>query len=90
MSPETRPNLVLVITDQHRADHTGSGSNPVVRTPHTLAQRRQGASGHRRGGRRDDASFVVGHGAKVITEGWDQNRRYDRISSWGHQPLRQG
>jgi 2,3-dihydroxybiphenyl 1,2-dioxygenase len=30
----------------------------------------------------------VGHGAKVISDGWDQNRRYDRISSWGHQPLR--
>lgn len=34
MSPETRPNLVLVITDQHRADHTGFGGNPVVQTPH--------------------------------------------------------
>jgi biphenyl-2,3-diol 1,2-dioxygenase len=32
----------------------------------------------------------VGHGAKVITDDWDQNRRYDRISSWGHQPLRNG
>ncbi len=32
----------------------------------------------------------IGHGAKLITEGWDQNRRYDRISAWGHQPLRQG
>lgn len=32
----------------------------------------------------------IGHGAKVITDTWDQNRRYDRISSWGHQPLRQG
>lgn len=31
----------------------------------------------------------VGHGAKVIHEEWDQNRRYDRISAWGHQPLRQ-
>jgi 2,3-dihydroxybiphenyl 1,2-dioxygenase len=31
----------------------------------------------------------VGYGAKLITEGWDQNRRYDRISAWGHQPLRQ-
>ena len=31
----------------------------------------------------------VGHGAKVIHDGWDQNRRYDRISAWGHQPLRQ-
>jgi biphenyl-2,3-diol 1,2-dioxygenase len=32
----------------------------------------------------------VGHGARVITDGWDDNRRYDRISAWGHQPLRQG
>jgi hypothetical protein len=31
----------------------------------------------------------VGHGARVITDGWDDNRRYDRISVWGHQPLRQ-
>jgi 2,3-dihydroxybiphenyl 1,2-dioxygenase len=31
----------------------------------------------------------VGHGAKVVTDQWDENRRYDRISSWGHQPLRQ-
>jgi 2,3-dihydroxybiphenyl 1,2-dioxygenase len=30
----------------------------------------------------------VGHGAKVVTDDWDQNRRYDRISSWGHQQLR--
>jgi 2,3-dihydroxybiphenyl 1,2-dioxygenase len=32
----------------------------------------------------------VGHGARVITEDWDDNRRYDRISAWGHQPLRMG
>ena len=32
----------------------------------------------------------VGHGTKVVTDGWDGNRRYDRISAWGHQPLRQG
>ena len=31
----------------------------------------------------------VGHGARVITDGWNDNRRYDRISAWGHQPLRQ-
>jgi 2,3-dihydroxybiphenyl 1,2-dioxygenase len=31
----------------------------------------------------------VGYGARVVTDGWDQNRRYDAISSWGHQPLRQ-
>ena len=30
----------------------------------------------------------IGHGAKVIIVGWVQNRRYDRISAWGHQPLR--
>jgi 2,3-dihydroxybiphenyl 1,2-dioxygenase len=30
----------------------------------------------------------VGHGARVVHEGWDDNRRYDRISAWGHQPLR--
>ncbi len=30
----------------------------------------------------------VGYGARVITDGWDDNRRYDRISAWGHQALR--
>jgi 2,3-dihydroxybiphenyl 1,2-dioxygenase len=29
----------------------------------------------------------VGHGARVITDGWDDNRCYDRISAWGHQPV---
>ena len=29
----------------------------------------------------------VGHGARVITDNWDDNRCYDRISAWGHQPL---
>lgn len=31
----------------------------------------------------------VGHGARVVTDGWDGDRMYDRISAWGHQPLRQ-
>ena len=31
----------------------------------------------------------VGHGAKVVGPDWSANRRYDRISAWGHQPLRQ-
>lgn len=37
------------------------------------------------------AGFLVevGHGARTITDDWDDNRRYDRISAWGHQPLRQ-
>jgi 2,3-dihydroxybiphenyl 1,2-dioxygenase len=29
----------------------------------------------------------VGHGARLVNEDWDENRRYDRISIWGHQPL---
>jgi hypothetical protein len=29
----------------------------------------------------------VGYGARVVTDNWDQNRRYDRMSRWGHQPL---
>ncbi len=37
------------------------------------------------------AGFMVevGHGARVVTDDWDGNRQYDRISMWGHQPLRQ-
>jgi biphenyl-2,3-diol 1,2-dioxygenase len=37
------------------------------------------------------AGFLVevGHGARTITDRWDDNRRYERISVWGHQPLRQ-
>ena len=36
------------------------------------------------------AGFLVevGHGARVITDAWDDDRRYDRISRWGHQSLR--
>jgi biphenyl-2,3-diol 1,2-dioxygenase len=39
---------------------------------------------------RSPAGFQVevGHGAKVVGDDWNGNRRYDRISSWGHQPLR--
>lgn len=29
----------------------------------------------------------VGHGARQITDPWADDRRYDRISSWGHQPV---
>jgi 2,3-dihydroxybiphenyl 1,2-dioxygenase len=37
------------------------------------------------------AGFQIefGHGARVVGDDWDDNRRYDRISAWGHQPLRQ-
>jgi 2,3-dihydroxybiphenyl 1,2-dioxygenase len=36
------------------------------------------------------AGFLVevGHGARVVGDDWDDDRRYDRISAWGHQPLR--
>jgi 2,3-dihydroxybiphenyl 1,2-dioxygenase len=39
---------------------------------------------------RSPAGFQVevGHGARLITEPWDDDRRYERISMWGHQPLR--
>jgi 2,3-dihydroxybiphenyl 1,2-dioxygenase len=30
----------------------------------------------------------VGFGARVVTDSWAENRRYDRISAWGHQALR--
>jgi 2,3-dihydroxybiphenyl 1,2-dioxygenase len=30
----------------------------------------------------------VGYGARRITDDWDDDRRYDRISAWGHQALR--
>lgn len=35
-----RPNFLIFITDQHRADHLGCYGNPIVRTPHidTLAK----------------------------------------------------
>ncbi|MEX0943418.1 MAG: sulfatase-like hydrolase/transferase [Pseudomonadales bacterium] len=29
-----QPNILFIITDQQRADHTGFGGNPVVKTPH--------------------------------------------------------
>ena len=36
------------------------------------------------------AGFLVevGFGARTVTAGWDDDRRYDRISAWGHQSLR--
>jgi 2,3-dihydroxybiphenyl 1,2-dioxygenase len=30
----------------------------------------------------------VGHGARIVTDDWDDNRQYDRMSVWGHRPLR--
>lgn len=30
----------------------------------------------------------VGHGARVVDDDWNDDRRYDAISAWGHQPLR--
>lgn len=32
----------------------------------------------------------IGHGAREITTPWTDNRRYDRISAWGHQPIARG
>jgi 2,3-dihydroxybiphenyl 1,2-dioxygenase len=35
------------------------------------------------------AGFQIefGHGARVVGDDWDDDRRYNRISAWGHQPL---
>ena len=33
MTQATKPNILLVMTDQHRPDHTGFGGNTVVQTP---------------------------------------------------------
>lgn len=30
---ERRPNVLLIVTDQHRPDHVGFGGNPTVQTP---------------------------------------------------------
>src|ERR1700730_6297654 len=30
----TRPNILLFITDQHRADYLGCSGHPVLKTPH--------------------------------------------------------
>ncbi|MCB1999985.1 MAG: sulfatase-like hydrolase/transferase, partial [Rhodoferax sp.] len=38
-----RPNFLIFITDQHRADHLGCYGNPVVRSPHIDALARHGA-----------------------------------------------
>jgi 2,3-dihydroxybiphenyl 1,2-dioxygenase len=32
----------------------------------------------------------VGYGARLITDGWNENRIYDQISMWGHQPVVHG
>ncbi len=32
----------------------------------------------------------IGYGARVISDPWTDNRRYDRISRWGHQPVARG
>jgi 2,3-dihydroxybiphenyl 1,2-dioxygenase len=36
------------------------------------------------------AGFLVevGHGARTVDDDWAENKRYDRISVWGHQALR--
>jgi 2,3-dihydroxybiphenyl 1,2-dioxygenase len=31
----------------------------------------------------------VGHGARIVTDDWNENRLYTRMSVWGHQPIRQ-
>ena len=42
-APATRPNVLVVVTDQHRADHVGFMGNDVVRTPNLDALASSGA-----------------------------------------------
>ncbi len=44
MSKSARPNFLLFITDQHRADFLGCYGHPVLRTPHIDFDR---GAGHR-------------------------------------------
>tara|TARA_B100000749_G_scaffold50053_1_gene36001 strand:- start:221 stop:1840 length:1620 start_codon:yes stop_codon:yes gene_type:complete len=41
MTQNKKPNFLLIITDQHRADHVGCYGHPVIKTPHidTIAAR---------------------------------------------------
>jgi arylsulfatase A-like enzyme len=36
-SPNNSPNILFIMTDQHRPDHTGFGGNGIVQTPHVDA-----------------------------------------------------
>ena len=49
MSRVKRPNFLLFITDQHRADHLGCYGNPQVKTPHIDALAAHVADFHRDG-----------------------------------------
>lgn len=40
---QKQPNFILIITDQHRADHLGCYGHPVLRTPHIDTLAKQGA-----------------------------------------------
>lgn len=43
MQRKRRPNFLLIMTDQHRADHLGCYGNPIVRTPAIDALSQSGA-----------------------------------------------
>ncbi|MFD1559436.1 sulfatase [Paraburkholderia silviterrae] len=50
-STPRQPNFLIIVTDQHRADHLGAYGNKVVRTPHI--------DGLAAGGFRADAMYVA-------------------------------
>ncbi|QIM48442.1 sulfatase-like hydrolase/transferase [Pusillimonas sp. DMV24BSW_D] len=43
MTQKKKPNFILIMTDQHRADHLGCYGHPVLRTPHIDSLAEQGA-----------------------------------------------
>jgi arylsulfatase len=44
MDQKSRPNFLIICTDQMRADHVGCAGNPVIRTPHLDALAAQGVN----------------------------------------------
>ncbi len=42
-TPENRPNIIFILSDDHRWDYLGSAGHPFVRTPHLDRLAREGA-----------------------------------------------
>ena len=88
---EMPQKLHHVMFETHEIDDVGAAFDRACRAELDIAQ---GLGRHDNDAMfsfyvKSPAGFLVevGHGARSITEPWHGNRRYDRISRWGHQPL---
>src|SRR5436309_2950394 len=78
----SKPNILFVITDQHRPDHTGFGGNTVVQTPNLDGLAARGTRFDRAGGHYHqwlkrqgvDPEAIQGpkHQLQSVDVGWDQ------------------